>query len=188
MKILTQEQQNLILEFIEGDIPADKLEEVLGLTRTDTPSLLIALMESAVACGKAEEADAAIGIAYGFKNSKDFGKRAIPSLLALLKMEVDYRHEDIIGILQHIKDAGTVDGLYDAALIYHSYLAYDEDSGLARKCTWALADIGNDAAYHKLQLLVSNSNIHIAGYAQKRIDSWEKEQNRKAFHYFPSTY
>ena len=185
MRILTKEQQKRIIEFIDADILANELEEALGPISLDTPSLLIALMESAVASGKAEEADAAIGIANGFKNDKSFGKQVVPSLLALLKMDAHYNHEDIIGILQRIKDTRAVEGIYNASLLYHSYLAYDETSGLARKCTWALADIGNEEAYEKLKLLAANPNVHIAGYAQKRLDLWEKEQGRKAFQFIP---
>ena len=185
MRILTQEQQKLILEFIEGDILADKLEQALGPIPLDIPNLLIALFESAVASEKAEEASEAIGIANGFKNDKAFGKRATPWLLNLLAMPGHYYHEDIIGILQRIKDARAVEGIYNASLLYHSYLAYDDTSGLARKCTWALADIGNEEAYEKLKLLAANPNAHVAGYAQKRLDSWEKEQGRKAFHFLP---
>ncbi|MFD2720948.1 HEAT repeat domain-containing protein [Hymenobacter monticola] len=185
MRILTKEQQKLVLEFIEGNILSDELEVALGPIPLDTPSLLIALFESAVASEKAEEADEAIGIANGFKSDKDFGKRAVPWLLALLAMPGHYYHEDIIGILQRIKDARAVDAVYEAALEYHSYLEYDEYSGLARKCTWALADIGNEEAYAKLKLLAANSNLYVAGYAQKRLDSWVKEQGRKAFHFLP---
>jgi hypothetical protein len=185
MRILTKGQQKLILEFIDGDILTDELTESLGPVPLDTPSLLIALFESAVASEKAEEANEAIGIANGFKNDKAFGKQVVPWLLALLAMPGHYYHEDIIGILQRIKDARSVDAIYEATLEYHSYLEYDEFSGLARKCTWALADIGNKEAYEKLKLLAANSNTHVAGYAQKRLDSWEKEQGRKAFHFLP---
>jgi hypothetical protein len=185
MRILTEEQQKLIIGFIDADILADELQESLGPIPLDTPSLLITLMESAIASGKAEDADEAIGIAYGFRSDKAFGKQAVLPLLALLEMEGHYRHEDITSILQSIKDSRAVDGLYDAALRYHSYLSHDDTSALARKCTWALADIGNEPAYRKLQLLASNPNIYLAGCAQKRIDSWEKEQNRKAFHFLP---
>ena len=185
MRVLTKEQQKLILEFIDADTLADELEKALGPIPLDTPSLLVALMESAIASGKVEEADAAIGIANGFKNDKSFGKRAVPSLLALLEMDGHYNHEGIIGILQRIKDFRAVEGIYNASLLYHSYLGYDETSGLARKCTWALADIGNKEAYEKLKLLAANSNIHVAGYAQKRLDSWDKEQGRRAFYFLP---
>ncbi|MBD2721815.1 HEAT repeat domain-containing protein [Hymenobacter armeniacus] len=185
MRILTKEQQKLIIEFIDADILADKLEQALGPVPFDTPNLLITLMESAIASGKAKEADAAIGIANGLKNDRGFGKRAVPSLLALLEMDGHYNHEGIIGILQRIKDARAVEGIYKASLLYHSYLAYDDTSGLARKCTWALADIGNEEAYEKLKLLAANPNAHVAGYAQKRLDSREKEQGRKAFHFLP---
>lgn len=185
MRILTNQQQKLIFGFIDGDIRADELYTALGPIPIDIPSLLLSLLESAVASEKPEEASEAIGIANSFKNHKDFGNQAVPWLLALLAMTGHYYHEDIVGILQRIKDVRSVEVLYETALCYHTHLEYDEDSDLARKCTWALADVGNEAAYRKLQLLTASPNVHIVGYAQKRIDSWEKEQGRKAFRFLP---
>lgn len=45
--------------------------------------------------------------------------------------------------------------------------------------------IRNEEAHKKLKLLAANPNVYVAGYAQKRLDSWEKEQGRKAFHFLP---
>jgi hypothetical protein len=58
-------------------------------------------------------------------------------------------------------------------------LHYDEFFNVARKCTWALADIGTPEAHAKLQLLAKNENPMIAQYAQKRLDGWEREMSRK---------
>ena len=63
-----------------------------------------------------------------------------------------------------------MDILYSTAMRNFDYLDYDEDFGLARKCTWALADIGTPDAWQKLQNLARSQNEIIAGYAQKRLD------------------
>ena len=72
-----------------------------------------------------------------------------------------------------------MEALYRTAFVEHEYRAYDEFFGLARRCTWALADIGTVEAYEKLELLAQCNNPMIAAYAQKRLDSWEEEKTRK---------
>jgi len=49
---------------------------------------------------------------------------------------------------------------------------------LARKCTWALADIGTPSARSLLETLATNDNEIIAHYAQKRLEQWNSV-NRK---------
>lgn len=98
-----------------------------------------------------------------------FDAELVPVLLDLLERNFHTRHEDIISTLQELKDPRAVDVLCRAALVSHSYLDYDENFGLARKCTWALADIGTPEARSKLETF----------YAQKRIDQWENELSRK---------
>ena len=99
-------------------------------------------------------------------------------LAAALLMPWHTRHEDLATALQRMKDPGAIDALFEAALSRHDYLDYDEFFGLARKCTWALADIGTPAARDRLRELGRAKNATIAGYAQK-LDSWEKELPRK---------
>ena len=103
----------------------------------------------------------------------------VPTLLILLEQKSHTRHEDIIQSLQRLKDPRAAHALYEAALLSHSYLDYDEFFGLARKCTWALADIGTPESRVLLEELAMNENEFIAGYAQKRLDNWVKELNRK---------
>lgn len=56
------------------------------------------------------------------------------------------RHEDVVRALQTTRAVDAVETLFEAAHARHGYLDYDETFGLARKCTWALADIGTEAA------------------------------------------
>jgi hypothetical protein len=102
------------------------------------------------------------------------------ALLASLLVCTNHQwNENLAEALQREKDPTTVDALYDAALTIHDHLHYDEFFNVARKCTWALADIGTPEAHAKLQLLAKNENPMIAQYAQKRLDGWEREMSRK---------
>jgi len=103
----------------------------------------------------------------------------VPLLLDLLEQDFHSRHEDIIRMLQRLKDPRASQSLYKAALVTHDYLDYDDFFGLARKCTWALADIGTPEARSLLEQLALNENGYIAGYAQKRLDNWDEELSRK---------
>lgn len=103
----------------------------------------------------------------------------VPLLIKLLESPWHYKHEDIVRLFQKWKVPESVEALYGAALVEYEYLKFDENFGLARKCTWALADIGTPGAYEKLQLLTAHDNSIIAYHAQQRIDNWEKERARK---------
>ena len=90
------------------------------------------------------------------------------------------RHEDLVSALQKMKSPASVEALFAVATTRHAYLEYDEFFGLARKCTWALADIGTPLARQRLDELAANLNPTIAGYARKRLDRWDDELQRKS--------
>jgi HEAT repeat protein len=102
-----------------------------------------------------------------------------PALILLAEAPWHQRHEDVVRALQQLRSPDAIGPLERTTFSTHDYLAYDEDFGLARKCTWALADIGTPAAHEALTRLASCKNPTIAGYAKKRLDNWEKELPRK---------
>ncbi len=104
----------------------------------------------------------------------------VPFLVELLNEDWHYKHEDIVLLLQSSKDSRAVDVLYKTALKKYPYLDYDNSYALARKCTWALADIGTPEAKDKLFLLSKVEDEEISNYAKKRLGDWEKEKQRKA--------
>jgi len=103
----------------------------------------------------------------------------VPILIRLLDTTCHTRHEDIALALQDLKDSRAIDPLYHAAHASHDYLAFDENFGLARKCTWALADIGTDEAKARLIQISAEPNEVVAAFAQKRLDNWDLELDRK---------
>lgn len=97
----------------------------------------------------------------------------------MLLLEWHFRHEDIVNALQEIKSPSSIEALYLTALKTYEYLDYDEDFALARKCTWALADIGTTEAKLKLSVLQKCDNQLISNFALKRLQGWDSEQHRK---------
>ena len=129
----------------------------------------------AIEAKDAEQVEIALHKCFGSSFSRDY----TPALIELLGKSWHNRHEDIVSVLQGLKDPRAVDALYDEAHSEYEYLNYDDCYGLARKCTWALADIGTPEAKAKLQQLAQESNQFVAEYAQKRMDNWEEEKSRK---------
>lgn len=103
----------------------------------------------------------------------------VPILIELLKEDWHYKHEDVVFALQGSRDSRAVEILYETAVKKYNYLSYNNSYALARKCTWALADIGTHGAREKLILLSKIDDEEIANYAKKRLDNWEIEKHRK---------
>ena len=104
----------------------------------------------------------------------------IKPLMASLCVEDWHRtHEDVVGILQKFGKVEDIPALERAASMSLPYLEHDDHFGLARKATWALADIGGHAARQALERIAESDNSTIAGYARKRLLNWASEQDRK---------
>ena len=100
-------------------------------------------------------------------------------LIALAGAPWHTRHEDVALALQELRVPESVTALECLALSQHAYLEYDEFFGLARKCTWAIADVGTSQAKEALARLGSCENPHVAAFATKRLENWQHELHRK---------
>jgi hypothetical protein len=100
-------------------------------------------------------------------------------LIEIFDQDWHHSHEDIAITFQEAKCKKAVDVLLKVATMKFEYLDYNDSESLNRKCTWALADIGSNEAKEALIQISNNSNPTISGFAQKRIDNWEKELSRK---------
>jgi hypothetical protein len=126
-----------------------------------------------------KDADLVEEAIYSCSESEGFSNKFSEIFCKLLQTGWHNKHEDIARILQGIKDPSTVDCLYNAAELEFDYLDYDDTYQFARKCIWALADIGTSEAKAKLQQLAHSNNKFVAEYAQKRLNRWEEERFRK---------
>jgi HEAT repeat protein len=156
-------------------IEAQEAFDSMGVTEAQVKESVHSLLQNHPENLKAESIEALLWLADIVGPPPDYAV-----ILASLLLATNHqRNEDIAHTLQGLRDARTVEALFCAALSIHGHLHYDEFFNVARKCTWALADIGTPEAFAKLQELTTNENPSIAGYAQKRIDSWVKERARK---------
>lgn len=159
---------------MRSDVPI-AAEGVIHSRTMSTSQEVKARLAAAIESRNPDALDIAVTDSYRVELPRD-----LAGLLAdALGMDWHTRHEDIVGALQTMKDPETVDALYAAATVTYPYLDYDEFFGLARKCTWALADIGTESARAHLQTLSKTENATIAAYAKKRLDSWNRELARK---------
>ncbi|HEX6180291.1 MAG TPA: hypothetical protein VFZ47_03550 [Chitinophagaceae bacterium] len=136
---------------------------------------LVKLFEHAIRIKAPGEVEDAVNATYTMDQPDDF----VPYLVQLLESPWHFDHEDIASLLQHIAAPETVDVLFKIATTKFEYLDYNDSKPLARKCTWALADIGSNKAKEALIELSKNQDSEIAAFAQKRIDNWESEARRK---------
>jgi hypothetical protein len=87
----------------------------------------------------------------------------------LLDVSWHYQHENLVSLLQGIRDQKSIDCLYNAALKKFDYFDYDDTYSFARKCIHALADIGTPYAKEKLQLLANSDITIIKEKARKHL-------------------
>ncbi len=132
-------------------------------------------LKTAINSNSADLAEKAVAEVHTFGYESEFA----PYLIELLETKWHFRHEDIVLALQATKDNRATKTLLKTAKIKFEYLDYDNSYSLSRKCTWALADIGTDESKKALEELSQWHDKEIAEYAQKRLNNWEAEKNRK---------
>ena len=93
----------------------------------------------------------------------------IPTFNTLLLEDWHFQHENIVLSLQAAKDPRSIEAIYLTAQKEFAYLDYDDTFGLARKCTWALADINTPESVEKLRSLAESENEIIRSYANERL-------------------
>lgn len=138
---------------------------------------IIERIERAISLVDPEVMDEELNPLYSL-NQKEL-KHFVHVLIKALRCETHYRHEDIVSLFQKAKDPRANQVLFETTFKKFEHLSYDDTFGLARKCTWALADIGTNESKELLEKISLNSNEMIAGYAKKRLTNWEQEKNRK---------
>lgn len=173
---MNESQKRAIIDFVVRPGSGKRaVDAALGFDIDADPQAVVSLLQEAKRLGDASSIECALMIAHGRTGDLDI----VPTLIDLLRSTAHERHEDLARWLQDLRDPRAVEALYDVALTKYEYLAYDDSHALARKCTWALADIGTVNAQEKLGLLAGCDDPEIAGYAQKRLDRWTEEMGRK---------
>lgn len=88
-------------------------------------------------------------------------------LLLLLDEKWHTSEEDIVSVLELIKDPKSIDKLYEVAIKVPDY---DDMRALAKKCMWALSAINTLEARQKLKLLQSSDDQIIKENARFQLE------------------
>ncbi len=97
--------------------------------------------------------------------------------IKLLKLSWHNCHDQLVSNFQWFSNPTTIDILFETAL--NEEIETMDYKPIARKCTWALADIGTKDSKEKLKKLANCGDEIIEGFAKKRLINWEKENYRK---------
>jgi len=95
-------------------------------------------------------------------------------LCELLMEKWHFSHEDIIMLLEELKDPVSIECLYSRAL---EIPEYDDGRSIAKKCIWALGAINTIASKQKLNLLKDHEDTIIKEEATKQIDFLNSKPN-----------
>jgi hypothetical protein len=170
------EQHDAVVELILGRISPAEFVQRTGIDPAARPEIIESELRGALALQDARTVESALVLAFCFKVlTADLA----PLLVELLLLPWHYKHEDIASALQGLRVPGTADALAQAALVKHDYMDADDSYPFARKCIWALADIGTREARAHLERLARANDTEIAAYAQRRLDKWNEELTRK---------
>ena len=88
-------------------------------------------------------------------------------LLQLLDEKWHISEEDIISVLELIKDPKSVDKLYEVALDVPDY---DDMRAIAKKCMWVLSAINTSEAVQKLNMLAKSDDLIIKDNATFQLE------------------
>jgi hypothetical protein len=100
-------------------------------------------------------------------------------LTSTLEQDWHTRHEDVAQAIQELKCVCAISALERTATNCPEHLAWDDNFALARKCTWALADIGTASAREALERLAKADVAKVSGFANRRLENWADEILRK---------
>jgi len=129
------------------------------------PERLRELLNETLASRQANDVESLLAISFVFGA---LTSEAVPVLCLLLLADYHTRHEDVALYLQSLRDPRSIAALYDACFLDLPYF-WDDGDALARKCTWALHDIGTPEAFERLHALTDHPRSSVVDYARKRL-------------------
>jgi hypothetical protein len=163
---MQNKEKELILKLALNELTTNDFMHQYPVNLGDHKDYVLKVLESSLISKDSD--DVTYALLLGF--SIDAFSQGYSRILCKLLLEGwHYKHEDIILILQKLKDPASVNCLYQSALMHLDYLDYDETHALARKAIHALADINTDEARQKLALLAESNVPVIREKAEKQL-------------------
>lgn len=167
---MTEYEKQLINDLAANRIGIDKFLKRYPVDLKNGGKSILAALEKAYEDKSGENVEYSLSLVR-FDTEYYRTGRYVEVLSKLLVAPWHCMHENIASLLQGMKDPGSVDALYDAALAKFDYLDYDDTYALARKCIHALADIGTESSRAKLRRLAESDIPIIREKAKKYLST-----------------
>ena len=165
--------KDLFLRYFGNKITQDELYVSIGVKDAEFEQFLLIKM---ILAYKQEDAEMIEYLIFTIFLAED--ELNISSFLDILNKLIlckwHEKHEDIVFLLQKIRDSESVECLYRAIFLRPAYLKWDDNYSFERKCIHAIAKCGNQEAVNKLKLLVTSNNEIIRLCAERQL---QKVQN-----------
>lgn len=165
--------KDLFLRYFGNKITQDELYVSIGVKDAEFEQFLLIKM---ILAYKQEDAEMIEYFIFTIFLAED--ELNISSFLDILNKLIlckwHEKHEDIVLLLQKIRDSESVECLYQAIFLRPAYLKWDDNYSFERKCIHAIAKCGNQEAVNKLKLLVTSNNEIIRLCAERQL---QKVQN-----------
>lgn len=172
---MTDSQSKAAMEFYLGlslhrdkpymQPPAEPLFREFGTNFKTEPARLIEILDETLLSRRGDDVESILAIAQHFEA---ITAAAVPLFCRLLLADFHACHEDIARYLQSLRDPRSITALYEACFLDLPYF-WDHGDALARKCTWALHDIGTPEAFDRLKALTSHPRDSVVAFALKRL-------------------
>lgn len=164
---MKDEERKLINDFILDRITENEFKDKFSVDIEEKPDYIKELLISAYNEKNSDDIYFIINLVSYFKL---INETYIEIFCKLLNSHSHYMHEDIARQLQLLKAEKAIEVLYQTALTKFEYLEYDNSYVLARKCMWALGDIGTDKAIEKLRFLANVDDEELREYAMEQFN------------------
>ncbi len=168
---MSKECVGLVLAYFRHEITIEQFLEQYPVDPRKEKEHVHELLQYANANRGSRDLEAVLFVGHFFGLSRTvFSRSCVPLLNALLAEDWHINHDEIVFILQELRDPRSIEALYQAAFLRLEYMEYDDTYGIAANCCWALGDINTASADEKLRELATSENPIIADYAREQLE------------------
>ncbi len=165
---MNSKEKELIKNFILGNLSRDTFIKLYPVNLAENKNYILDGLENAFDEKNPENVEYFISL-ISFDENWNITPKYVDVFCKLLLESWHYQHENLVSLLQGLKNPNTVDCLFKVALNKPEYMDYDDTYSLARKCIHALGDINTDYAREKLQMLAQSNVPIIKEKAEKQL-------------------
>lgn len=155
--MMTDKDRRLIIDLSLQKITSDKFIDYFNFKGENIKDYILKVLREGYF--KKNEEDIEYGLLMYFSlNRFNFDKSNIIFLGNLLLEKWHNSHEDIVMIMQKLKDPSSIPFLEKAIYLNLDYLSYNNNESLIRKCAFALGDINTPESKEVINKLLQSDN------------------------------